>query len=71
MWEDFVYLGIWASVGEVVVGNRDGVWSTRTFSEADSEGTWDRTNLKVNVAVPWRQNEDDAKMDGHRFKKKS
>ena len=29
---------------------------------------WDRSNLEMIVAVPWRKNADDAKMDGERPK---
>ena len=28
---------------------------------------WERSNLEMIVAVPWRKNEDDAKMDGERL----
>ena len=29
---------------------------------------WERSNLETIVAVPWRENEDDAKIDGERPK---
>ena len=45
----------------------------RVVDENCSEKTsqrerWDRSNLEMVVAVPWRQNEDDPKMDGERLK---
>ena len=61
MWEDGVCLGIKATTGKVIVGTRNGVEPTRTER-------WDRSNLEMIVAVPWRKNEDDAKMDGERLK---
>ena len=29
---------------------------------------WDRSNLEMFVAVPWRKSDDDPKMDGERLK---
>ena len=61
-------LGIKATTGEVIVGNRNGVWLTRTVRRKTARERWDRSNLEMVVAVPWRKNEDTAKMDGGRLK---
>ena len=37
-------------------------------SEEPAKERWDRSNLEMVVAVPWRKNEDDPKMDGERLK---
>ena len=50
------------------VGNRSGVWLTRAVRRETGRGRWDRSNLEMIVAVLWRKNEDDAKMDGERLK---
>ena len=68
MWEDGVDLGVKATTAEVIVGNRNGVWLTRTVRRKPAKERWDRSNLEMVVAVPWRKNEDDPKMDGERLK---
>ena len=50
------------------MGNRNGVWLTRTVRRKPAKARWDRSNLEMVVAVPWRKNEDDPKMDGERLK---
>ena len=35
--------------------------------EEDSKGKMGRSNLEMIMAVPWRKNEDNAKMDGERL----
>ena len=52
------------------MGNRNGVWFTRTVKRKTAKERWERGNLEMIVAVPWRQNEDDAKMDGERLKRR-
>ena len=49
------------------MGNRNGVWLTRTVRRKPAKERWDRSNLEMVVAVPWRKNEDDPKMDGERL----
>ena len=49
-------------------GNRNGVWLARTVRRKPAKERWDRSNLEMVVAVPWRKNEDDSKMDGERLK---
>ena len=68
MWEDGVYLGVKATTAEVIVGNRNGVWLRGTVRRKPAKERWDRSNLEMVVAVPWRKNEDDPKMDGERLK---
>ena len=48
--------------------NRNGVWLTRTVQRKTARERWDRNNLEMIVAVPWRKNEDDAEMDGELLK---
>ena len=69
MWEDGIYLGVKATIAEIIVGNRNGVWLTRTVrKKKPAKERWDRRNLEMVVAVPWRKNENDPKMDGERLK---
>ena len=48
------------------MGNRNDVWLTRTVLRKTAREIWDRCNLEILVAVPWRKNEDDAKTVGER-----
>ena len=61
MWEDGVYLsdhcGVHRGESERCVADENCTKETR-----------DRSNLEMVVAVPWRRNEDDPKMDGERLK---
>ena len=68
MWEDGIYLGVKATTAEVIMGHRNGVWLTRTVRRKPAKERWDRSNLETVVAVPWRKNENDPKMDGERLK---
>ena len=61
MWEDGACLGIKATLGDVIVENLNGVWLTRTVRRKTAR------ERQTVVAVPWRKNEDDAKMDGERL----
>ena len=66
--KDGIYLGVKATTAEVIVGNRSGVWLKRTVRRKLGKERWIRSNLEMVVAVPWRKNEDDPKMDGERLK---
>ena len=65
-WEDGVYVGTKATSREVIVENWNGVWLTRTVRVKTAKERWERRNQDVPVAVPWRKNEGDEKMDGER-----
>ena len=58
MCEDGVLFFGGEDAGEVIVGNQNGVWLTRTVRRKDSEG---KMAKKMIVPVPWRKNEDDTK----------
>ena len=51
-----------------IVGTPSGVWLTRTVRRKTARERWDSSNLEMIVAVQWRKNEDDAKMDGEPLK---
>ena len=61
-------LGIKETTGEVIVGSQNGGWLTRTVRRKTARERWERSNVEMTVAVPWRKNEDDAKVDGERQK---
>ena len=69
MWEDGLCLGIKATTVELVVVNQNGLWLTRTVPKKTARERWERRNLEMIVAAPWRKNEDDAMMDGERLKR--
>ena len=60
---DGVSLGIKATMGEVIVETRNGVWFTSTFWRKTPRERLERSNREMIVAVLWRKNEDDAKTD--------
>ena len=67
MWEDGVCLGSKATIGEVIVGERNGVRLTRTVRKKTATERCERSNLEMIVAVPLRKNDDGEKMDGERL----
>ena len=66
MWDDGVYLGVRGKSGELIVGNRSGVWKTRTLRRKPSEDRWTQRAAELVVGVPWRTSDDDPKIDGER-----
>ena len=44
------------------------MWLRGTVRRKLAKERWDRSNLEMVVAVPWRKKEDDPKMDGERLK---
>ena len=66
MWDDGVYLGVRGKSGELIVGNRNGVWKTRTIRRKPSEDRWTQRAAELVVGVPWRTSDDDPKIDGER-----
>ena len=71
MWEDGVYLAVKATMGEIIVWNRNGVWLASTVWRKTERERWERSDLEMSVAVPWRKTKDDAKMGGERLKRRS
>jgi len=63
MWEDGVYLGVKGSTGEIIVGDKSGIWVTRTTRRKPESERWDRENLEMIVGVPWKMNENEPKVD--------
>ena len=60
-------LGSKATIGEVNVGESNGVWLTRTVRKKTATERCERSNLEMIVAVPLRKNEDGEKMNGERL----
>ena len=57
-------MGVKGSTGEIIVGDQNGVWVTRTVKRKPVEERWDRLNIERIVAVPWKKNKDDEEADG-------
>ena len=64
MWEDGVYLGVKAKSGELIVGDKKGVWKTRTIQRKPMEERWMPEAAEMVVGVPWRTNDEDPEADG-------
>ena len=67
-WKVDVHVGGWRVFGHQGNHDRSGVWLTGTVSRKTARERWERSNLEMIVAVPWRKSDDDAKMDGERLK---
>ncbi len=52
MWDDGIYLGVKGTTGEMIVGNKDGVWRTRTARRKTLQERWTRENLEM-VGKTW------------------
>jgi hypothetical protein len=66
MWDDGIYLGVKGTTGEMIVGNKEGVWRTRTVRRKTLQERWTRENLEMIGGVPWQMGEqegEDLKME--------
>ena len=59
LWEDGIFLGVKGSSGEFIVGNKLGVWKTRTMRRRPAEERWNVENLELVGGVPWKASEED------------
>ena len=67
VWEDGVYLGIKATTGEYIVGDKTGIWRPRTLHRKPFEERWTDQNLAMIGGVPWRTSDNDPKVDGKKL----
>ena len=67
MWEDGVYLGIRGTSGEIIIGDKKGVWKTRTVQRKPVQDTWAKDSADMIVGVPWRTSEADSNADGEQL----
>ena len=54
LWEDGVFFGFRSNSGEVIVGTKEEVFTTRTVERNFEEQRWDPKNLELVDDVPWR-----------------
>ena len=64
LWEDGVFLGVKGSSGEFIIGDKLGVWKSRTMMRRPVEERWNAENLELVGGVPWRTSEEDKNADG-------
>ena len=64
LWNDGVYLGVKGSTGEIIVGDQNGVWKTRTVQRKPQEDRWRKENVQMIVGVPWKTSKEDPSADG-------
>jgi hypothetical protein len=57
MWDDGIYLGVKGTTGEMIVGNKEGVWRTRTVRRKTLQERRTRDNLEMVGGVPWQMGE--------------
>jgi hypothetical protein len=68
MWGDGIFLGVKGKTGEVIVGDRAGVWKTRTVQRKPLAERWNAENAELVTGVPWRVSAEDANADGDMLK---
>ena len=66
MWEDGIFLGVKGTTGEIIVGDKKGVWRTRTVRRKTVEERWHPKTLELVGGVPWRT--DGSEGDGDDLK---
>ena len=66
MWDDGIFLGVKGSTGEMIVGDKRGVWRTRSIRRKPEGERWSRENLKLIGGVPWNMTHD-GEGDGERM----
>ena len=69
LWEDGIFLGVKGSSGEFIIGNKLGVWKTRTMMRRPVEERWNAENLELVGGVPWRTSEEDKNADGEALRR--
>ena len=69
LWEDGIFLGVKGSSGEFIVGDKQGVWKTRTMMRRPVEERWSAENLELVGGVPWRTSEEDKNADGEALRR--
>lgn len=67
LWDDGVFLGVRGKSGEVIVGNKTGVWKSRTIRRKPIEDRWASSSAGWIVGVPWNMSDDDVKADGEKY----
>ena len=53
LWDVGVYLGVMGSTGEIIIGNGDGVWRTRTVRRRPEELRWRAEKIEKIKELPW------------------
>ena len=66
LWEDGVYLGVSGASGEIIVGDKNGVW-TRSVHRNPLTSDGRRGALEVVKHVPWRVSDNDPNVDGEKL----
>ena len=67
LWEDGVYLGVRGASGEIIVGDKNGVWKTRSVQRKPLSQRWAEGALEVVEHVPWRVSDNDPNVDGEKL----
>ena len=53
LWDVGVYLGVKGSTGEIIIGNGDGVWRTRTVRRRPEGLRWRAGEIEKIKGLPW------------------
>jgi hypothetical protein len=68
LWSEGIYLGVRGSSGELIVGDKAGVWKARTLQRKPFDERWRSESAECVIGVPWRTCEDDPDVDGEPLK---
>ena len=67
VWNHGVYLGVNRKTGEIAVGVKSGVFTTRTVRRKPIDDRCKPAAMELIISVPWRTNEEDPRADGDPF----
>ena len=67
MWHDGVFLGVKGRTGEHIIGDRKGVWKTRTLQRRPESERWSNRNAECISGVPWNVSAEDPNPDGEQM----
>ena len=67
MWHDGVFLGVKGRTGEHIIGDRKGVWKTRTLQRRPESERWSSRNAECVTGVPWNVSAEDPNPDGEQM----
>lgn len=67
LWGDGIYLGVKGKTGEIIVGDKSGVFKTRTVRRKALEDRWRAETANLVTGVPWKTSENDKDADGEDY----
>ena len=67
LWSDGIYLGICGKSNELIIGDKAGIWRTRSIQRRPLSERWSSGSAVAFTGVPWRTSDDDMDADGEKM----